>query len=290
METGKNLMNQPEYTIKADEILKLLPQRQSDANKGTYGKLLAAAGSDGMAGAALLCAAAAYRTGCGLVYVLTPEENRVIIQSRLPEAVYLRRDGNISERLKGGYSAAVVGPGLSKAPEARVLLKKVLETLQVPLVLDADALNLIAEDEELEAAVQHYSGGVIMTPHRGEMARLLKTDIECLKADPVGTAECLAEKYHCVCVAKDARTVVYAPGREVYICKDGNDGMATGGSGDVLAGIIGGLLAQDGTDLYRTAVLGVYVHARSGDAAAARLGKRFMLARDIIEGMCEVLR
>jgi NAD(P)H-hydrate epimerase len=283
-------MSQQEYIIEADQILKMLPKRQSDANKGTYGKLLAAAGSDGMAGAALLCATAAYRTGCGLVYVLTPEKNRVIIQSQLPEAVYLRRDGDVSEQLKSGYSAAVVGPGLSKGPEAGALLKAVLETLQVPLVLDADALNLIAQDPTMSEAVKRYPGGIIMTPHRGEMARLLKTDIECLKADPVGTAKCLAEQYHCVCVAKDARTVVYAPGREAYVCTDGNDGMATGGSGDVLAGVIGGLLAQDGTDLYRTAVLGVYVHARAGDAAAARLGKRFMLARDIIEGMCEVLK
>jgi NAD(P)H-hydrate epimerase len=289
-ETEKNLMKQTEYTIKAEQLLGLLPKRQSDANKGTYGKLLVAAGSDGMAGAALLSAAAAYRTGCGLVYVLTPEENRVIIQSQLPEAVYLRRAGDVSERLKDGYSAAVVGPGLSKCPESGALLKTVLETLQIPLVLDADALNLIAQDETLAEAVKHYSGGIIMTPHRGEMARLLRTDIGTLKADPVGTARVLAETFGCVCVAKDARTVVYAPGREVYVCTDGNDGMATGGSGDVLAGIIGGLLAQDGTDLYQTAVLGVYVHARAGDAAAARLGKRFMLARDIIEGMCEVLR
>lgn len=272
-------------------LLEKLPERRPDANKGSYGRLLVAAGSEGMAGAALLSAAAGYRTGCGLVYVLTPEENRVILQSRLPEAVYMRLDGTLRERLlQSSFLAAVIGPGLSKSAQAREELLAVLEILRVPLVLDADALNLIAEDEALSEAVKGYAYGVIMTPHKAEMARLLKMTIEELKKDPVGAARALSERFGCVCVAKDARTVVYGPGHSAYICTAGNDGMATGGSGDVLAGIIGGLLAQDPTDLYMTAVLGVSVHAWAGDGAAARLGTRFMLAGDIIEGMSEVLK
>lgn len=272
-------------------LLKKLPMRRADTNKGSYGRLLVAAGSDGMAGAALLSAAAGYRTGCGLVYVLTPEENRVVLQSRLPEAVYICRGQQVRGQLIGNsFSAAVAGPGISRDAKAKELLSAVLEALKIPLVLDADALNLIAEDEKLAEAVKGYAHGVIMTPHRAEMARLLKCSIEDLKSDPVGTARMLSERFGCVCVAKDARTVVYGPGRGAYICTAGNDGMATGGSGDVLAGIIGGLLAQDTSDLYMTAVLGVSVHAWAGDAAAARLGTRYMLARDIIEGMSEVLK
>lgn len=272
-------------------LLKGLPKRLADTNKGSYGRLLVAAGSDGMAGAALLSATAAYRTGCGLVYVLTPEENRVVLQCRLPEAVYVRRDDDMRKKLaQGRFTAAVIGPGLSRDAQARTLLLAVFEDLQIPLVLDADALNLIAEDARLEEAAKNYAYGMIMTPHRAEMARLLKTDIGELKADPLGTARTLAERFGCVCVAKDARTVVYGPGSGAYICTAGNDGMATGGSGDVLAGIIGGLLAQDASDPYMTAVLGASVHAWAGDAAAARLGTRFMLASDIIEGMSEVLK
>ncbi len=273
------------------ELLKELPPRSADTNKGSYGKLLVAAGSPGMAGAALLCAAAGYRTGCGLVYVLTPEENRVILQARLPEAVYMCSDQSIGrEVFSGGFSAAVIGPGLSKAPQAERLLRLALEELSVPLVLDADALNLIAEKEELSEAVKRYAHGVILTPHRGEMARLLKTTIGELKADPVKAARELSEVFGCICVAKDARTVVYGKKQGGYICEAGNDGMATGGSGDVLAGIIGGLLAQRPSDPYTAAVLGVSIHAWAGDNAAERQGKRFMLAEDIIEGMREILK
>lgn len=272
-------------------LLKKLPPREADTNKGSYGKLLVAAGSAGMAGAALLSATAGYRTGCGLVYVLTPEENRVILQSRLPEAVYMCPDQTLRERLtRSGFSAAVIGPGLSKDEQAREELLAALELLHIPLVLDADALNLIAEDEELSEAVKKYAYGVIMTPHRAEMARLLNMTIEELKKDPVGTAKALSERFGCICIAKDARTVVYGPGHSAYICTAGNDGMATGGSGDVLAGIIGGLLAQNPSDLYMTAVLGVSIHAWAGDMAAARLGTRYMLASDIIEGMSEILK
>ncbi len=273
------------------ELLENLPTRSADTNKGSYGKLLVVAGSPGMAGAALLSAKAGYRTGCGLVYVLTPEENRVIIQSQLPEAVYLKADEKLTEQiLSGGYSAALIGPGLSETQQAGKLLYTALKTLSIPLVLDADALNLIAHDEGLKKAVKKYPHGVIMTPHRAEMARLLGLSIPELKSDPVKAARLLSDEFGCVCVAKDSRTVVYAKDRGAYICEAGNDGMATGGSGDVLAGIIGGLLAQRPGDVYSAAVLGVSVHAWAGDEAARRLGKRFMLAGDIIEGMREILR
>lgn len=272
------------------DLLDLLPKRVEDSNKGTYGRLLVIAGSDGMAGAALLSAEAAYRTGCGLVYVLTPEENRVIIQSGLPEAVYLRRDDGLSERLSGKYSATILGPGLGTGAEALRTVLLALRTLEVPIVMDADALNLAAKYGEIRDAVKSYAHGIIMTPHLLEAARLLGKPIEELSSDRGEVARLVAEKYACVCVAKSAHTVCYAVGKEPFVCLEDNDGLATGGSGDVLAGIIGGLLAQDPSDLYLTATLGVTVHSLAGKAAAENLGKRFMLARDIIAGMKDVLR
>ena len=272
------------------DLLDLLPRRIDDSNKGTYGKLLVIAGSDGMAGAALLSAEAAYRTGCGLVYVLTPEENRVIIQSRLPEAVYLRRDEDISEKLSRKYSAAVLGPGLGTGKEALNTVLTALRRLKVPIVMDADALNLTARYGEVRDAVRNYSHGIIMTPHLLEAARLLGKPLEDLPDDRKLVARLVAEKYNCVCATKSAHTVCYADGKDPFICMEDNDGLATGGSGDVLSGIIGGLLAQDASDLYLTATLGVTVHSLAGKAAAEHLGKRFMLAGDIIDGMKYVLR
>ncbi len=273
-----------------EKLLEALPKRVQDSNKGTYGRLLVIAGSDGMAGAAVLSAEAAYRTGCGLVYVLTPEENRVIIQTRLPEAVYLRRDEDLSKKLSGKYSAAILGPGLGMGKEALNTVLLALRTLNAPIVMDADALNIVAKYGEVRDAVRNYAHGIIMTPHLLEAARLLGKTLEDLPEDRREVARQISEKYKCVCVAKSANTVCYAPDREIFTCLVDNDGLATGGSGDVLAGIIGGFLAQDSSDPYKSAVLGVGVHSLAGKVAASECGERYMLAGDIIRGMRDVLK
>ncbi len=273
-----------------EKLLDALPKRVKDSNKGTYGRLLVIAGSDGMAGAAVLAAEAAYRTGCGLVYVLTPEENRVIIQTRIPEAVYLRRDEGLSKKLSGKYSAAILGPGLGTGKEALNTVLMALRTLNVPIVMDADALNLTARYSEIRDEVRNYSHGIIMTPHLLEAARLLGKSLEDLPNDHQKVARQISEKYNCVCVAKSAYTVCYGPDREIFTCLVDNDGLATGGSGDVLAGIIGGFLAQDSSDPYKSAVLGVSVHSLAGKVAAREWGERYMLAGDIIRGMRDVLK
>ncbi len=273
-----------------EKLLEALPKRVQDSNKGTYGRLLVIAGSDGMAGAAVLSAEAAYRTGCGLVYVLTPEENRVVIQTKLPEAVYLRRDEDLGKKLSEKYSAAILGPGLGTGKEALNTVLMALRTLNVPIVIDADALNLAARFSEVRDAVRNYSHGIIMTPHLLEAARLLGKSLEDLPEERREVARRISEKYNCVCVAKSANTVCYAPDRDIFTCLVYNDGLATGGSGDVLAGIIGGFLAQDSSDIYKSAVLGVSVHSLAGKVAAGECGERYMLAGDIIRGMRDVLK
>ncbi len=185
-------------------------------------------------------------------------------------------------------SALVAGPGLSVSPLANRILKQLLEERKerkLPCVLDADALNILARERELLGELDER---MILTPHMGEMARLVGKSVAALKEDPIGAAKSFHETYGAVCVLKDARTVV-ASGKGIYVNLSGNDGMATGGSGDVLSGILGGLLAG-GMEPADAAETGVYLHGLAGDAAASRLGRRSMLAGDILEEVAGVFR
>ncbi len=283
-----------------------LPGRAADGNKGTFGRVLLAAGSAGMCGAAYLSARAAGVSGAGLVQICTVRENVPVLQTLLPEAVITvfdpadegRAEGfadgrrTASPDCAGGLleraAVLVAGPGLSRRASAGALLRRLLEerrACRIPCVLDADALNLLAEEKELFAYLDET---VILTPHMGEMARLTGRSVGELKADPVGAAGAFYEKYGAVCVLKDARTVV-ASGKGIYVNLSGNDGMATGGAGDVLSGLLGGLLAG-GMEPSDAAETGVYLHGLAGDAAAKRLGKRSMMAGDILEAACGIFR
>lgn len=272
-----------EYIYDPQDLAEVLPPRRPGSNKGTFGKVLVIAGSRGMCGAAYLCGKAAYRAGAGLVYVLTEECNRTILQQLLPEAVlYTYEPESLGESsLQGlfeGKSAVVLGPGLGKSGAALTLLKAVLTLEGVPRILDADALNLLSEHGELwETAAVPF----IVTPHVGEMARLCKKEIRDVKADLSGTASAYAREHGIVAVLKDAQTVV-SDGRDCSRNLRGNHGMATGGSGDVLSGVIGGLLAQ-GLPLFEAARAGVYLHALAGDEARRERGAYSMMAGDILE-------
>lgn len=261
-----------------------LPERRAHSNKGTYGRLLVIAGSVNMAGAAVLCATAAYRAGCGLVRVLTAEENRLIIQSSVPEAVLSTYGSRIDEeqtaQVLRSADAVVIGPGIGRDRRAQELLTTALRSVQTPLVLDADALNLLAEHESLLAAPKR----AILTPHLGEMARLTGKDVAFLQGHLCDAAAEFAQKYGVICVLKDFRTVTALPDGSCYLNLSGNPGMATAGSGDVLAGIIGSLLAQ-GMAPEQAAPHGVLWHGLAGDAAAEHIGVRAMMARDIAEGL-----
>lgn len=277
--------------------LSLLPERNADSNKGTYGKLLVIAGSVGMSGAAFLAALAAYRAGTGLVRVLTVEENREILQNQLPEAILetyrteeaLRSSEAFRRKIEescGWASAIVIGPGLSVEPYTERLLELVLTHAYVPVVLDADALNVVAAHPSLAS---YFTDNIVITPHPGEMARLLGTDIPRVRRALVDTARACAARHGITCVLKDAVTVTAEKDGRTWLNSSGNCGMAKAGSGDVLAGVIGGLLAQ-GMELPDAAWMGVYLHGLAGDHAVRTCGTRGLLARQLADALTDVWR
>lgn len=284
-------MKSDTYQKTDEKILACLPERRKRSNKGTYGKVLCIAGSPDMAGAAYLCAWAAYRTGAGLVKILTPKENRVILQSLIPEALLGTFDtdsmdfSKVREALDWADTAAV-GPGLGRESWAYELVRTAYTEFQRPLVVDADGLNHLSEHREL---LGERKGELILTPHPGEFARLTGQSIREITADIAGQAAEFAVKHSCICVLKDAPTAVGAPSGDCYVNTTGNNGMSTGGSGDVLTGIIAGLLAQK-TPALEAALLGVWLHGRAGDLAVKREGTYGMMARHLVEYLPGAMR
>lgn len=275
--------------------LSLLPARRPRSHKGTYGRVLVIAGSPGMAGAAALCAEGALRSGAGLVKILTPEANRVVLQSILPEAMTVcyegkqPGEGQVRDALDWA-DVLCIGPGIGITQEMRSLLLKVLACGK-PAVVDADGLRLLAECTQCKERLIYRKGGaeLVLTPHPGEMSALTGKRAADILKDIPGTARAFAGEYKTVCVLKDARTVTAIPDGPSYINRSGNSGMATGGSGDVLTGIFGGLMAQ-GLSGELAAPLGVYVHGLAGDEAAERLGCYSMTARDILAHLGGITR
>ena len=280
-------------TYSGKSLVSLLPERPERSNKATFGRVLCAAGSYCMSGAAYLCAKAAYRSGAGLVAILTPEENRVILQSTLPEAVvsvyspHSPDEALIYETAKIA-SVIAAGPGIGKSEGAKKMLIALLKSSNKPMVLDADALNIIALDPRLWDLVPR---GSVITPHPGEMSRLCGYSVDEVLADVSGICRGFAAAHGVVCVLKDHRTAVSdgtLPDAPLYVNDTGNSGMATGGSGDVLTGIIAAMLAQ-GMPPFAAASLGVRLHGAAGDEAAKRLGEYSMMASDIIDAIPRVL-
>lgn len=286
-------MRESEYIRTGPEILEYLPVRISRSNKGTYGKILCIAGSMHMAGAAYLCAWAAYRTGAGLVKVLTPKENRVILQNLLPEALLMTFDTKDPERSKEQVMEAfdwadvtALGPGLGREPWAYELTRLTMEYFHKPLVADADGLNHLAGHREL---LDTHQGELIVTPHPGEFGRLTGMSVSQILADIPGHAVQFAGEHRCICVLKDAPSAIGSPTGVCHVNTTGNNGMSTGGSGDVLTGIISGLLAQK-VPAYEAAVLGVWLHGRAGDLAAKSEGTYGMMARHLVEYLPEAMK
>ncbi len=274
---------EPAFTYDEDD-LKRLPKRPAYSNKGTFGRVLVIAGSPNMGGAALFAGTAAYRMGAGLVEIATVKENRALLQAELPEAVLTVYDPFTDpadwlipamKRAK----AIVVGPGLGLKGNGAGILALLLEQATVPMVIDADGLNLIAGNKRLKDSLKGKSQ-VILTPHLGEMSRLIGKTVGEIQRELVGTARDYSREMGVICAMKDARTIVASPDGNVYVNTSGNSGMATGGSGDLLAGMIGALLAE-GMDPYESACLGVYLHGRYGDIAKECYGARTMIASDL---------
>lgn len=270
------------------DLKTMLPHRNPSGNKGTFGKVLLIAGSKNMAGAACLAGMAALRSGCGMVKILTSEENRIIIQSVLPEAMLgtFESEEEAIEELRKGLAwcdAVGCGPGFGTDDIRKKLLQTLLAECAKPLVLDADALNLIGADSSLlKARITGCS--VYVTPHLGEMARLTGLPVSEIKKNPIAAARDYAASNNLTCVLKDARTVTAAPDGSIFLNRNGNSGMATAGSGDTLTGILTSLLGQ-GTDPALAAPCAVCLHGAAGDAARDRLGERSLTAGDIADAI-----
>lgn len=270
--------------ITPDMVQAQFAPRAADSHKGSYGHLLCVAGSDGMAGAARLCAEAALRCGVGLLTAALPRCIYPIVSTALPEALFLPLDGadalaQLAVRTRAKKASAVVlGCGMGQAPAVQELIWDVLSHGDTPLVLDADGINVVSLHIDRLKTIQRP---MVLTPHPAEMARLTHTTVEYVQAHRASVARAFAEEHGVTLVLKGHETVVASPHRALLLNHTGNPGMATGGSGDVLAGMIGALLAQ-GFDTWAAAMCAVYLHGAAGDRAAARLSQHATLPRDII--------
>lgn len=284
-------------TYEREDLPKICPKRKEDAHKGTYGKVLMITGSKGMAGAAFLSARAAYRTGAGLVRILTPESNRIVLQTKLPEAIITSYEEEISnqiENLLDWADVICVGCGIGTEEPSKKIMDSLLGYLSVhkkPCVIDADGLNVISdmEDVKRESLLSMSGNNLIFLPHIKEFARILGKSLEDTKKNRIGLAQQYVKIYNIILAAKDARTVVVGKERIPYLNTSGNGAMAKAGSGDVLAGIVTGCIAI-GMDRFEATSLGVYVHGLCGDEARKRLGAHSVLAEDLIEMIPAVLK
>lgn len=266
-------------------IRQCFPPRDPQSHKGTYGTLLSVCGSYGMAGAAVLAARAAGRCGTGLVVSALPASIYPIAAAQLPEVVFApleQTDPAIIIKQLQPYlkksTAVLIGCGLGTAPHSAHLVEALFTHVDRPIVLDADGINIAARHISI---LETAHPPLVLTPHPMELARLLNCSVNDVQKDRQAAAITAASRFHSVVVLKGNRTIVADPNKTVYINETGNPGMAVAGSGDVLAGMIGGLLAQ-GLSPWDAACCGVYLHGAAGDLAAARLSQHALLPTDIL--------
>lgn len=273
------------------EVLSLLPDRDPAGHKGNYGRILLLCGSRGYTGAAALAAMGALRCGAGLVFLGVPESIYTIEAVKLNEAIVFplpEEDGKLSidagipvrKKLRE-MDAVLIGPGLGQSVGTMAVLNAVLQGFDGPVILDADAINLLAADSE---TLRQRNAVTILTPHEGEFRRLGIG----LDEDRVEGAQKLAKEFGCIVVRK-GRDSVITDGERVYINPTGNPGMAVGGSGDVLAGMIAGLLGQ-GIEPLQAAACAAWLHGAAGDRSAEKLGQYAMLPTDMLEELPYLLK
>ncbi|MDQ7778460.1 MAG: NAD(P)H-hydrate dehydratase [Planctomycetota bacterium] len=268
-----------------------LPKRKLDAHKGDLGRVLVIAGSVGMAGAACLCTDAVLRSGAGIAVLGTPRSIYAVLATKitcgmvrpLPDT----KDGTLSTAAQSAIfeladkaDVLAVGPGLSRHPDTSKLILSTIFRVAKPVVCDADALNIISQDIPV---LKNITQPIVLTPHPGEMARLAKKTIAEVQSDREGIAFDFAKRHKITLVLKGAGTVV-TDGNALYKNNTGNPGMATAGSGDILTGVIAGLIAQQMSPL-DASVLGVYAHGLAGDIAAEKVGQVSLIATDILDSL-----
>ena len=279
--------------MKAITKLPSLPPRPPDAHKGDFGRVLIFAGSRDMPGAAVLAARAALRGGAGLVTLAVPRGTLGTVQSHLVDATFLplpdTRAGGVSRTARRAIleaasqsRALVAGPGLGASGETKAMVYELIRKASCPLLLDADALNVLGEDL---GSLQERPGPTVLTPHPGEMARLFGLGTKEIQADRREFAARCARRSHAVVILKGHRTVV-TDGGVYFENTTGNPGMAKGGMGDVLAGFLGALLAR-GLEPLDAAILGVYIHGFAGDLAAQKFGQESLIASDVVAALPE---
>ncbi|MBI3118712.1 MAG: NAD(P)H-hydrate dehydratase, partial [Candidatus Hydrogenedentes bacterium] len=275
--------------LSATLVHSLLPKRPDDAHKGAFGHLFVVAGSRGFTGAARMVCEAAMRSGVGLVTLGVPAPLADVMASVLVEVMTRPFPATDAEsfgdaaleaavRFASQKDAVAIGPGLSQHPETVRFVQEFVKKCPVRLAIDADALNAMSRDMQI---FDHVEQPCILTPHPGEMARLLGVHTAEVQKDREKAAKTLAARTHKVAVLKGHHTVIAHPQGEVVVSPPGNSGMATAGTGDVLTGMLGSLMAQ-GMDAWDAARLGVYVHGLAGDIAAQRMTKRAMIATDLL--------
>ncbi|MGC8643924.1 MAG: NAD(P)H-hydrate dehydratase [Isosphaeraceae bacterium] len=275
------------------ESLPSLPPRDLDSHKGRFGTVLVIAGGRGMAGAAALCGASALRSGAGLVRVASPAEVQPTVASFEPSYMTypLPDDGQgmirfepsipLLQRLIEPADVVAVGPGLGQSEDIRALVRWLVTSTDRPLVIDADGLNVLAGMVDILAGLTRP---VILTPHPGEFARLVGGSVQSIQADRITHASEFARRFESVVVVLKGAGTVVTSGRQVYVNATGNPGMATGGAGDVLTGVIAGLLGQK-LPPFQAAQFGVYIHGVAGDIARDQNGMVGMIAGDIVDAL-----
>ncbi len=268
-----------------DDIRHLFACRPADSNKGMYGHVLVVAGSFGKSGAPCMAGLGSFRTGAGLVTIAIPVEILPIVAAFRPELMTVPLESaeqilNASRKM----TAIALGPGLGTAEETARLVMRLYEEIEAPLVADADALNCLAGRLPKTEKIR------ILTPHPGEMSRLTGKPVKEIQADRVGIAEEFVRKYGCCLVLKGDRTVISFPDGETWINPTGSPAMATGGTGDILTGMVAGLVAQHPKDWKRAVVAAVWLHGRCGELAERRLGQEATLATDLLDSLPEAIR
>ncbi|MFH1687091.1 MAG: NAD(P)H-hydrate dehydratase [bacterium] len=289
------------YLITSEEVAALLPVRPADGHKGTFGKLLLVAGSSGLTGAASLAAKSALRCGCGLAKVAAPQTVLPTIASSVIEAtghalpdvakkgaLALRSLGEV-RKLAKDHDALAIGPGLGQHHETQELVRRLVSKLDRPAVIDADGLNaLVGHLDTLTSKDVSEAPALVLTPHPGEFKRLSGTEVPTDIHQRIEAARAFAREHHVVLVLKGSPSLVASPDGQIWLNPTGNNGMATGGSGDVLTGAIGSFMVQ-GMSPIDAAIAATYLHGLAGDMAAAELGERSVIAGDLIDFLPEAL-
>ena len=284
--------------ITPKEIAHLIGPRPRDSNKGMYGHVLVAGGSRGKTGAAVMAGFSALRTGAGLVTVASPRSTLGIIAGYHPELMtepLSENDvGSISkealedfEKIAAGKTVLAIGPGISRHPSTAEFVRAIVTKSQTPIVLDADGLNAF------EGCPQELSGHertLVLTPHPGEMARLTGLSTAAIQRDRVNVARSFARDHQLILVLKGDRTVIAKPDGEAWVNTTGNPGMATGGTGDILTGIVAGMLAQNPKHAFLAVLAAVYLHGLAGDVAEEAMGEHSLVATDLIRALPEAFR